>query len=110
MASRMPSSAWRTDVCSSRSEEHTSELQSPWHLVCRLLLVKKPTRACTDNAATPPACLLHPRVRAPLRRHQRGVYRKGDRPGDVDLVPTFFFLNNRATPEIYPLSSPPPFR
>ena len=24
-----------------RSEEHTSELQSPFYLVCRLLLVKK---------------------------------------------------------------------
>src|ERR1039457_4525195 len=24
-----------------RSEEHTSELQSPWNLVCRLLLEKK---------------------------------------------------------------------
>src|SRR5258708_11060822 len=33
-SSRMPSSAWR-------SEEHTSELQSPDHLVCRLLLEKK---------------------------------------------------------------------
>src|SRR3989454_1893016 len=29
---------WR---CSSRSEEHTSELQSPCNLVCRLLLEKK---------------------------------------------------------------------
>src|SRR5690348_17494089 len=28
---------------SSRSEEHTSELQSPVHLVCRLLLEKKNT-------------------------------------------------------------------
>src|SRR5438876_10795704 len=27
--------------CRSRSEEHTSELQSPVHLVCRLLLEKK---------------------------------------------------------------------
>src|SRR5258708_19097734 len=27
-----------------RSEEHTSELQSPDHLVCRLLLEKKKTR------------------------------------------------------------------
>src|SRR5438552_14026072 len=27
-----------------RSEEHTSELQSPDHLVCRLLLEKKTTR------------------------------------------------------------------
>src|SRR5947208_5364167 len=30
-----------TPVSSSRSEEHTSELQSPDHLVCRLLLEKK---------------------------------------------------------------------
>src|SRR5690348_18212615 len=27
--------------CGQRSEEHTSELQSPVHLVCRLLLEKK---------------------------------------------------------------------
>src|SRR5256885_7018119 len=27
-----------------RSEEHTSELQSPWNLVCRLLLEKKNSR------------------------------------------------------------------
>src|SRR6266487_5240810 len=32
--SRPPSARWR-------SEEHTSELQSPVHLVCRLLLEKK---------------------------------------------------------------------
>src|SRR5258708_17049645 len=30
--------------CSQRSEEHTSELQSPDHLVCRLLLEKKKTK------------------------------------------------------------------
>src|SRR5258708_19224602 len=29
--------------CADRSEEHTSELQSPDHLVCRLLLEKKKT-------------------------------------------------------------------
>src|SRR3989338_9595239 len=28
-------------LCASRSEEHTSELQSQFHLVCRLLLEKK---------------------------------------------------------------------
>src|SRR5207244_12367125 len=33
--------AIRTDWWRSRSEEHTSELQSPDHLVCRLLLEKK---------------------------------------------------------------------
>src|SRR5438552_11016476 len=31
----------RCSACSRRSEEHTSELQSPDHLVCRLLLEKK---------------------------------------------------------------------
>src|SRR5258708_33233169 len=49
---RTPSSrrAWRTSSStratsgtSPRSEEHTSELQSPDHLVCRLLLEKKKT-------------------------------------------------------------------
>src|SRR5689334_24189236 len=30
----------------SRSEEHTSELQSQFHLVCRLLLEKKKLTAC----------------------------------------------------------------
>src|SRR6266487_5972288 len=32
-----------------RSEEHTSELQSPVHLVCRLLLEKKKTRPSIVN-------------------------------------------------------------
>src|SRR5689334_24718626 len=31
----------RADVNAARSEEHTSELQSQFHLVCRLLLEKK---------------------------------------------------------------------
>src|SRR5438552_5582930 len=38
LASSFPS---RTMASASRSEEHTSELQSPDHLVCRLLLEKK---------------------------------------------------------------------
>src|SRR5256885_8280692 len=33
-----------------RSEEHTSELQSPCNLVCRLLLEKKKTQTPTDIA------------------------------------------------------------
>src|SRR5256885_9450876 len=37
-----------------RSEEHTSELQSPCNLVCRLLLEKKKKQACTF--ATISAC------------------------------------------------------
>src|SRR5260370_2453283 len=38
---RMSSSASRQPVAPSRSEEHTSELQSHLNLVCRLLLEKK---------------------------------------------------------------------
>src|SRR5207244_8708675 len=34
---------FHTARCCARSEEHTSELQSPDHLVCRLLLEKKKT-------------------------------------------------------------------
>src|SRR5438552_12482842 len=33
-----------------RSEEHTSELQSPDHLVCRLLLEKKKWRTIQDRS------------------------------------------------------------
>src|SRR5690348_18124246 len=33
----------KRDIVGERSEEHTSELQSPVHLVCRLLLEKKKT-------------------------------------------------------------------
>src|SRR5687768_18166126 len=42
-----------TDSPSPRSEEHTSELQSRLHLVCRLLLEKKKKKD-THNALLPP--------------------------------------------------------
>src|SRR5258708_17295534 len=35
-----------------RSEEHTSELQSPDHLVCRLLLEKKNSKMCRQSYPT----------------------------------------------------------
>src|SRR5690348_18348036 len=37
-----------------RSEEHTSELQSPVHLVCRLLLEKKNIGLSTKASPIPP--------------------------------------------------------
>src|SRR5256885_7118469 len=40
---RRPRGRSRRSVLSGRSEEHTSELQSPCNLVCRLLLEKKNT-------------------------------------------------------------------
>src|SRR2546422_8189055 len=41
------------DSASKRSEEHTSELQSRLHLVCRLLLEKKNTKKLTFNPLAP---------------------------------------------------------
>src|SRR5438552_17403223 len=40
---------WRARRRRSRSEEHTSELQSPDHLVCRLLLEKKKKQKSIRN-------------------------------------------------------------
>src|SRR5256885_10822932 len=39
-------------AASARSEEHTSELQSPCNLVCRLLLEKKKTHDRTIHSAS----------------------------------------------------------
>src|SRR5690348_17482366 len=41
----------QTDIFKERSEEHTSELQSPVHLVCRLLLEKKNRKPVRDLQA-----------------------------------------------------------
>src|SRR4051794_41701131 len=41
LKARLHSPMYRAPSSASRSEEHTSELQSPVHLVCRLLLEKK---------------------------------------------------------------------
>src|SRR5256885_13084019 len=45
-------SAGRYRFSSQRSEEHTSELQSPCNLVCRLLLEKKKNKRRYDTLAT----------------------------------------------------------
>src|SRR5258708_26230357 len=52
-----------------RSEEHTSELQSPDHLVCRLLLEKKKTRKTppTDHLHEPPP---HDQIPSTAGTHQ----------------------------------------
>src|SRR5438552_13663992 len=41
----VPPASWCCSNSRTRSEEHTSELQSPDHLVCRLLLEKKNKKA-----------------------------------------------------------------
>src|SRR2546422_5305124 len=54
-----------------RSEEHTSELQSRLHLVCRLLLEKK------KNTTEPHLTQLHPPGRLGRRESQQGTAAPG---------------------------------
>src|SRR5215467_16350885 len=49
-----PAPAWPLPRCwPARSEEHTSELQSPCNLVCRLLLEKKKKKMNKSTQNTP---------------------------------------------------------
>src|ERR1035438_4990342 len=74
-----------------RSEEHTSELQSLRHLVCRLLLEKKMESGSSNTSpAVQPDCASA--WRAEFSDIMWGA-----------LISTFFF-NDPATPEIYTLS------
>src|SRR2546429_4555602 len=57
LLNQIPSQQANLDVAYARSEEHTSELQSRLHLVCRLLLEKKnivmsPSNVRSDHAAS----------------------------------------------------------
>src|SRR3989442_5961560 len=56
-AGRIVPFSGRPPVTAKRSEEHTSELQSRPHLVCRLLLVKK--QHCPDRATIGPHASEH---------------------------------------------------
>src|SRR5689334_24141252 len=46
----------RIRLPASRSEEHTSELQSQFHLVCRLLLEKKKKKNITNGPDSTESC------------------------------------------------------
>src|SRR6266550_4092111 len=82
-----------------RSEEHTSELQSRLHLVCRLLLEKK-KQTNRDLSATP--------RKTPSRTTQSSVRsllsRSSARQQCASDASRFFFFNDTATTEIYTLS------
>src|SRR5256885_12224482 len=62
MASGLPTSICRVNSWPMRSEEHTSELQSPCNLVCRLLLEKKNNALVVEASASQPE---HPLMHLP---------------------------------------------
>src|SRR5580704_16857732 len=80
-----------------RSEEHTSELQSPVHLVCRLLLEKKKTKQNTSIF-----------TKKKKKNSKNDIkHRKKVRSIDNRRVRrrrVLFFFNDTATTEIYTLS------
>src|ERR1022692_2823461 len=91
----------------SRSEEHTSELQSPCNLVCRLLLEKKKKSVRHASPCIPRGPAAHPADRS--HRHASG--RRSVPCYATALAPVlglpsffFFFFNDTATTEIYTLS------
>src|ERR1039457_4996362 len=89
-----------------RSEEHTSELQSPCNLVCRLLLEKtqKATNRQERHGRRPPAPITS--AHAVTSRAARSERRARPRPRApaLALLCRVFFFNDTATTEIYPLS------
>src|SRR4030042_933260 len=97
---------------SMRSEEHTSELQSRLHLVCRLLLEKKKQTTKTSYRSHTNTC-------GEKREYWRTAacatrYTQKRRAPDPALFSSndlflFFFLNDRGPPEIYPFPHPAAF-
>src|ERR1039458_8665677 len=89
---------------SNRSEEHTSELQSLRHLVCRLLLEKKRKNTRINHPASP-TTKDHPASPALTRQEMAEERRNATQAGDLmDLVEAvMFFLNDTPPTEIYTL-------
>src|SRR6266480_2575806 len=87
--------SWSSRMSTSRSEEHTSELQSHVNLVCRLLLEKKNGRSIRIRNGN------FRRVRSGLGVR---VARRRSFPRRPVAEFPFFFFNATATTEIYTLS------
>src|ERR1039457_5783376 len=97
----------RSALESFRSEEHTSELQSPCNLVCRLLLEKK-NQTCAFRAPCTVGCPRQTGSRCLADRVHRCLATRRVRSGCGSeagrKVSYFCFFNDTATTEIYTLS------
>src|ERR1022692_3535952 len=102
----------RWEAATSRSEEHTSELQSPCNLVCRLLLEKKKKLMGNRDEQFS----RFPRLLQFLDAHVMLSVQVQPSDANKSLLPPgetfkfFFFFNDTATPEIYTLSLQTLFR
>src|ERR1039457_7104935 len=107
MRTPAPASSWPTwSRCrilagSPRSEEHTSELQSPCNLVCRLLLGKKETNGRPSPVLQPTTCVYDGHT-GRILDHPGTVGQAGDHgvPGceNMMVLNNCFFLMIRRPP------------
>src|ERR1035438_496219 len=86
-----------------RSEEHTSELQSLRHLVCRLLLEKKFDRLIAVNPAFPLSALY---CLSPRRSSVGFCALVSVLPSKITPFNSPFFFKRKGPPPSYPLSPP----
>src|SRR5215813_9403840 len=77
-----------------RSEEHTSELQSRPHLVCRLLLEKKKSSVLRNYTACNPH-ELHYNAQDQKHKHRARAVRPGARMLELTFVVVFFLMIRR---------------
>src|SRR6266705_755059 len=106
-AGSMPRAAAMRRTLRSRSEEHTSELQSPYDLVCRLLLEKKKkTGDPVLSGNMIPREISMNQVLPSGHLQERVLIRHNDYDQCFPSVQFlhFFFLNDPATTEFYTLS------
>src|ERR1039458_3480484 len=90
---------------STRSEEHTSELQSLRHLVCRLLLEKKNILSTTAALLAFTGTMASVRAEADvaLDPNPTSSFWQDARPVFAYRYNFCFFFNDTATPELSPL-------
>src|ERR1035438_4639255 len=109
----IPSGRLESVLRGERSEEHTSELQSLRHLVCRLLLEKKNTALLEAHQHRPAHEVAAVRALPVAERREAGEVLRCDPRGLCQscqaVVPAFFF-NETAPPQFPPFPSPAPFR
>src|SRR6266436_1731393 len=94
-------------MCHPRSEEHTSELQSRLHLVCRLLLEKKKHsgRSATASASgIPLGRIVIPSGAWPRTHVVELIQSSGTRSSGAARPPRNFFFNSPPPTKLYTLS------
>src|ERR1039458_4302061 len=96
-----------------RSEEHTSELQSLRHLVCRLLLEKKEISGIAGQSADRPSLCRWSWLQGRARRAARGTpvsQSRRDTDAGRSVSFFFFFLKDPGPRDFPPFPHRPPFQ